>query len=158
VILPILLVVACLAFLILEVFLVSFGMLSLVAIACGVGGILLAFHHDPAFGWTMVGIVVVGGPFTLWGAFKALPKLPFARGFYLKAPKLTHEQRAAAAPLRIKLLGAVGTATSPLRPAGIATFEGEPQQVVTTGPLLPPGTRVRVVDVAGNRVVVERAQ
>jgi len=156
-IVPILLVCACLAFLILEVFLVSFGALSVIAIACGVGGIMLAFGYDPVFGWSLTGVVVVGGPLALWGAFKALPKLPFARGFYLKAPKLTPEERSAAAPPQERLLGAVGTATSPLRPAGIATFDGEPRQVVTTGTLLPPGTRVRVVDVAGNRIVVERA-
>lgn len=155
---PILLVVGCLAFLILEVFLVSFGALSVIAIAMGVAGVLLAFQESTAYGWTMVGVLFVGAPAALWGAFKVLPKLPFARGLYLRKPELTDQERHAGVSARSELIGAIGEATSQLRPAGTAVFHGEPVDVVTTGRLLPQGAKVRVVSVTGNRIVVEEVE
>jgi membrane-bound serine protease (ClpP class) len=84
-----------------------------------------------------------------------LPRLRFARGLYLKKPELSEAERRAAAPAPSHLLGAVGEATTPLRPAGVAVFSGDPVQVVSRGPMVAPGTRVKVIDVTGNRVVVE---
>jgi membrane-bound serine protease (ClpP class) len=155
---PILLVVGCLAFLILEVFLVSFGALSVIAIAMGVSGVVLAFQESTVYGWTMVGALFVGAPTVLWGAFRILPKLGFARGLYLKKPDLSDRERHAAARPRTELIGSIGEATSQLRPSGTAVFHGEPVQVVTTGRLLPQGTQVRVVEVTGNRIVVEEVE
>lgn len=154
-ILPILLVITSLSVLVLEVFLVSFGTLALVAITLGATGVVLAFGHSAAFGWTLVGVLFVGAPGVLWGAFKLLPRLGFARGLYLKQPDLTDAERRAAAKPMSHLLGATGEAQTPLRPAGTALFAGEPVQVVTRGTMVAPGTRVKVVDVSGNRVVVE---
>jgi len=155
---PILLVVGCLAFLVLEVFVVSFGALSVVAIAMGVGGVILAFQESTAYGWTMIAVLFVGSPASLWGAFRVLPKLPFARGLYLRKPDLSDRERHAAVSARTELIGSIGEATSQLRPAGTAVIHGEPVQVVTTGRLLPQGARIRVVEVTGNRIVVEEVE
>ncbi|MHC4549629.1 MAG: NfeD family protein [Planctomycetota bacterium] len=155
---PILLVIGCLAVLILEVFVVSFGVLSVVAVALGVSGVVLAFRESQAYGWVMVGVLFVGAPAALWSAFKLLPRLPFARGLYLRRPKLTEAERHAAARPHTELLGAAGEATSPLRPSGTAVFDGVPVHVVTTGHMLAKGTRVRVTEVTGNRVVVEEIE
>jgi membrane-bound serine protease (ClpP class) len=157
-ILPILLVIACLAVLVLEVFLVSFGALTIVAITLGVAGVVLAFRESAIFGWTLIGVMFVGAPGVLWAAFRVLPKLPFARGLYLKKPDLTDAERTAGAKPLTHLLGAFGEALTPLRPAGTALFEDGPVAVVARGRLLPKGTRVKVVDVSGNRVVVEEME
>jgi len=155
VILPIVLVAGSLAVFVLEVFFVSFGALTAIAVALGVGGIALAFGVSTAYGWTMIGVLVVGIPIVLRLAFKLLPLLPFARGFYLRAPQLTDAERHAAAAPETELKDAIGQATSQLRPAGTALFGDRPVQVVTEGTLIERGARVRVVDVTGNRVVVE---
>jgi len=155
VIVPILLVAACLAVLVLEVLLVSFGTLAIIAITLGTTGVVLAFGDSAAFGWTLVGVLFAAIPGVLWGAFKVLPRLKFARGLYLRKPELTDAERRAGAPALTRLLGATGEATTPLRPSGMAVFAGDPVEVVARGRLLPPGTRVKVVDVTGNRVVVE---
>ena len=155
--LAILLVVGCLAVLVLEIFVVSFGVLTLVAVAMGVAGVLLAFEEGPVLGWSMVGVLFAGIPASLWGAFKLLPKLPFARGLHLDDPNLTERERHAAAQDFRSLLGAIGEVTAPLRPAGTAVFDGEPVDVVSNGPMVPLGARVRVLDVSGNRVMVEES-
>jgi len=51
--------------------------------------------------------------------------------------------------------GDIGVALTTLRPAGKATFKGEPHDVVTGGDFIAVGTRVKVISVDGMRVIVE---
>ncbi|MFT6399861.1 MAG: membrane-bound serine protease (ClpP class) [Bradymonadia bacterium] len=53
------------------------------------------------------------------------------------------------------LLGAVGFASTDLRPSGKAQFEGHIVDVVSSMTFIERGSRVRVIEVAGVRVVVE---
>jgi membrane-bound serine protease (ClpP class) len=54
------------------------------------------------------------------------------------------------------LLHKEGAAVSDLRPSGVAQIEGNRVDVVTRGEMIAQGDRVRVRQVEGNRVVVER--
>jgi membrane-bound serine protease (ClpP class) len=53
------------------------------------------------------------------------------------------------------LLGAIGVAATPLRPAGKAQFGDAFVDVVADGGYVVPGTRVQVIEIEGNRVVVK---
>ncbi len=53
-----------------------------------------------------------------------------------------------------ELLSAEGTTVTTLRPSGIANIGGKRVDVVTTGEMLPKNTRIKVIEVKGNRVVV----
>lgn len=53
------------------------------------------------------------------------------------------------------LRGAIGTAASFLRPAGVATIDGHRVDVLTEGEFIPAGTTIRVTRVEGARVFVE---
>lgn len=55
---------------------------------------------------------------------------------------------------RADLIGIVGTASSDLRPAGVARFGSERVDVVSEGEFIPAGTLVRVIRSEGNRVTV----
>jgi membrane-bound serine protease (ClpP class) len=54
-------------------------------------------------------------------------------------------------------LGKTGTAISPLRPAGIAEFDGARVDVVSDGGFVDAGSRIEVTRVDGNRIVVRRS-
>ena len=54
------------------------------------------------------------------------------------------------------LTGKTGTALTPLRPAGIAEFDGARMNVVSAGDYIERGTKVRVIRAEGNRIVVEQ--
>jgi membrane-bound serine protease (ClpP class) len=56
---------------------------------------------------------------------------------------------------RTALLGRVGTASSYLRPAGVALIDGNRIDVLTQGEFIPEGTPVRVTRVEGARIFVE---
>ncbi len=149
----ILLAVGALALLVLEVFLVSFGMLAIVAITCGVGSAVVAFGISTMFGWTMLGILIVGGPICVVGAFKVLPHIPFGRRLYLDPPRANSAKNELD-----RLLGRIGTAVTALRPAGTVLLDGEPVDVVSDGDLIQAGQSVKVVEVSGNRVRVQAHQ
>lgn len=53
-------------------------------------------------------------------------------------------------------IGKLGVSLTPLRPSGIAKIEGRRIDVVTEGIFLPKDTRIKVVSVEGNRVVVRK--
>lgn len=53
-------------------------------------------------------------------------------------------------------IGKTGISITPLRPSGTAKIEGDRVDVVTEGIFLPEATRIKVISVQGNRVVVRK--
>ncbi len=111
---------------------------------------------------TLLFVLVMVVAALLW---RILPKIPILRGVFLPPPDrpLTgaSTQFAGAAGVAADpgavLLGRTGRASTVLRPAGVAEFDGEPVDVVTEGDFVEAGAAVKVIAVAGNRIVVERA-
>jgi membrane-bound serine protease (ClpP class) len=84
------------------------------------------------------------------------PSLPFFHRLILSetslaGPSLPFEQPCGS-PL--PQIGETGTALSILRPAGKADFYGRLVDVVTDGEFIEPGTPIRIIHIAGERVVV----
>lgn len=65
------------------------------------------------------------------------------------------ESLATAVDTLAPLLGTIGTAITVLRPAGMARFGDQYVDVIAEGSYVQPGTRVQVVEIEGNRVVVK---
>ena len=57
-----------------------------------------------------------------------------------------------------EFLGKEGISLTPLRPAGIAEFDGVKLDVVAEGEFIPGNTRVKVVNVSGRRIVVREVK
>jgi membrane-bound serine protease (ClpP class) len=89
-----------------------------------------------------------------------LPHIPYASRLVLTPPNEgengadrdafggRHEEAAA-------LLGAIGVAATTLRPAGKARFGEDYLDVIAEGDYVNPGSRVQVVEIEGNRIVVK---
>ncbi|MBW7908729.1 MAG: ATP-dependent Clp protease proteolytic subunit [Kiritimatiellae bacterium] len=90
------------------------------------------------------------------GAFIAR-RLPHSRaGHWLVLDSATTAQTGyTGAATDASLLGQVGTASTQLRPAGSAQFGDRRVDVVTAGGFVEAGATVRVIEVRGNRIVVE---
>jgi membrane-bound ClpP family serine protease len=88
-----------------------------------------------------------------------LPHIPYLNRLILK-PKADEvltgdELPEAVRPETAALLGALGVAATPLRPAGKVKFGDEYIDVVAEGSYVEPGARVQVVEIEGNRIVVK---
>lgn len=121
------------------------GLLVLAGIVCG-----FAFQ-GPAWGGVLLVASGSLGLVGFWLWIKLFPKTPMGRRLMLD--KDGHDWKSTDASHRL-LHGKEGVAHTTLRPAGTALIEGTRVDVVTRGEMLTAGTRVRVVAVEGNRVVV----
>jgi membrane-bound ClpP family serine protease len=89
-----------------------------------------------------------------------LPNIPYLNRLVLKPPTATETEGEEMPPDLVKpsyaaLLGAIGVAVTPLRPAGKVKFGEEFLDVLAEGEYLHPGTRVQVIQIEGNRIVVK---
>jgi hypothetical protein len=168
--LALLLFVLGLALIALEVFVLpGFGV-------CGISGIVLvltslglvAYGHWPRNGdeWlrfgeklSPFGLSMLGSLVAVFLIVRYLPHIPVLNRLMLRTPE---EEEGGVPqpdnPLHAEyqaLLGAIGVAATPLRPAGKSQFGDAFVDVVADGAYIMPGTRVQVIEVEGNRVVVK---
>jgi membrane-bound serine protease (ClpP class) len=153
---PIVLLVVGLVLILLEFLFPSFGALGVAAALCLIGAVSWAFAQDPTFRTWLLAGTAVGVPVAIVAGMKLLPRSPLGRVLVNRGA--TFVDGAAVDRRDAALLGREGRADSLLRPAGTATFDGRRVDVVSRGEPIEAGTRVRVLEVSGNRVVVARAE
>jgi membrane-bound ClpP family serine protease len=168
--LAILLFVLGLLLIALEIFVLpGFGVAGISGTLLVVGSLgLVAYGHWPhsseewvAFGHRLgpFGLSILGALVAAFILARYLPSIPYVNRLMLhpageneegveSAPDPMHAELAA-------LLGAIGVAATPLRPAGKAQFGDAFVDVVAEGGYVVPGTRVQVIEIEGNRVVVK---
>ena len=149
-----LMLVGC-ALVVLEVFLPSGGVLSVLSAAAFIGSILIAFQRGPVTGFVFVLSTVIAVPLALGLAFKYWPKTPIGRAFLGELPR--QEEISPEDPRR-SLLGRVGVARSKMLPSGAVEIEGQMLDAVTQGQAIDPGQYVVVIEVRANRVIVRPAK
>ena len=99
-----------------------------------------------------VGVLI---PIALFGALKVFPKTPIGKHFMLGGPSFNPKEAQAVEKQLDELAGRVGDTLTPLHPTGIAMIHERRVDVVTRGEMIDKETRVQVIKVEGNRVVVE---
>ncbi len=86
-----------------------------------------------------------------------LPNIPYFNRLVLKPPadEDEHVEVTAVGHVSPSLLGAIGMTVTTLRPAGKAQFGEEFLDVIAEGDYVNPGSRVQVIEIEGNRIVVK---
>jgi len=145
---------ACAALIIAEVFVQSGGLISIFALACLVGGVLIFFQHSTIAGWIGLIIALIMIPSVLVFAYKIFPKTRFGRNVLLAPPE---RQQGDAIPdssnLR-RMLGAEGIVLTPLRPVGMCDFSGQRLECVAESGYVDKGKKVKVIDVESTQLTV----
>ncbi len=143
------LMIAGLGLIAIEVFVIpGFGVIGLLGIGSAVGSAYIAYAElSPAYAALAVAGGVVGAGIT----FAILAKTRAGKSMVLETQTLG----TAADPDLHLLLDREGVAMTTLRPSGVVQIDERPVDVVSDGEYIDKGTRVRVVQVEGSRVVVE---
>jgi membrane-bound serine protease (ClpP class) len=153
----------------LEVFVLpGFGVAGISGILLVLGSLgLVAYGHWPrsneewvSFGQKLspFGISILGALAAAFLLARYLPSIPFANRLMLRPQEEAGEVDEPLDPAQAELhalLGAIGVAATPLRPAGKMQFGEQFIDVVAEGGYVLPGTRVQVIEIEGNRVVVK---
>lgn len=161
--LAILLLLLGLALVVIEVFVPSGGMISIMAIVAVVASIWCAkkawWDDNPTAWWTYIAAVLVLIPSAIGSAFYLFPKTSLGRKFLLEGPSLEEVTAYAEEEQRLKqLVGRHGTTLTLMNPGGLVLVDGERLHCESEGRLmLEPDVDVVVAAVKGNRLVVRPA-
>ena len=122
---------------------------GLVGFVFMVVGVALSFRY---FGgetaWTVVGVTAVASGVLLYLAFKANVWGKFAL-------KSSIDSKVNEGALSELTTGLEGTALSALRPSGKADLAGKTFEVRTNGEYVESGTRIKIIKVVSNQIIVE---
>ncbi len=136
-----------------EVFIPSLGMLTLIALGVLGYSLYMAFTTiSPSACYILLGCDLLVLPLVFLAGMKLLGISPLA----LKKKLSSQEGVVSQAQDLASHLNQTGNTLTPLRPSGAAMFGNTRLDVVADGEFINAGEPVRVVEVTGNRVVVER--
>ena len=145
---------ACAVLIVAEVFIPSGGIISILALACLIAGLMIFFQRSFTAGWIGVVIAIVMIPVVLVMSYKMFPKTRFGKSVTLTPPS---RQAGDAIPDtdRLKgLLGSVGLVVTPLRPVGMCDFSGQRVECVAEGGYVEINKSVKVIEVQGTQLTV----
>jgi len=140
--------VACAALIVAEVFVPSGGILSICALACAVGGVVIFFQHSMAAGCIGVVVAIVDVPVLLFVVYKLLPETRLGRRVMPVPP--VHERT----DEFDDLLGQTGRVVTPLRPVGMCELDGRRIECIAESAFVPKDKEIKVVRVEGTQVTV----
>lgn len=149
---------ACAVLIVFEIFVPSGGLISICALACLIGGLMLFFQSEMVAGWVGIVVALVEVPIVLVVAYKIFPKTRFGKTVALSPPvPNTGEGIPDSEKLR-DLLGAVGEVITPLRPVGMCNFSGRRVECVAESGYVGKGKKVKVIKIESTQLTVREVQ
>ncbi|MGC9327919.1 MAG: NfeD family protein [Candidatus Hinthialibacter sp.] len=145
-----------LLFVFLELF-VPGGIIGLIGAALMIAATVLCFNeYGPATGMAVFLLCCVVVSIAVILFIKVLPHTAEGKWIIMSHTLVKAKGSHSETERHQSLVGQEGYSESELRPAGIAVIGGERLDVVTEGDYIDENTRIRVLRVDGNRIVVDR--
>ncbi|MCD4831321.1 MAG: hypothetical protein K8R02_05860 [Anaerohalosphaeraceae bacterium] len=144
----------CAALLVAEIFVPSFGLISVCALGALAGGVIIFFNISPTAGWLGVAIAVVMIPAVLIAAYKILPKTRFGKSVILSKPEIQPGQAVPDTSVLKEMLGTSGIAITDLRPIGMADFSGKRLECLAESGYINKDTKIEVIKVESTELTV----
>ncbi len=147
-----------LALMVAEIFLPSYGVLTVLAVVSLIAGVVSAFSYGTDFGYAALLGVILLLPMFAWAAIKIWPRTFVGRRI---APP-NEEFRPAEMPsdtsaaLR-RLIGQTGRSLTPLRPVGTCDFGGRRVECLAESGMIDREMSVVAIEVQGQSLVVRPA-
>ena len=141
--------------LILEAFMPGFGAPGITGLILEVITLVLTwFEHGPVATLAMLLIVLLVLTIAISTSLRSITKGRLSRSSLVHSGTESNEDGYRSIQDLAVFMGKEGTATSVLRPTGIADFEGVRLNVSSEGDFIPAGTKVRIVKVEGAKILV----
>ncbi|MHC4476085.1 MAG: NfeD family protein [Planctomycetota bacterium] len=144
----------CAALIVAEVFVPSGGLITILALACLIGGVAIFFQYSNVAGYVGLVIAPIMIVSVLITAYKIFPKTRFGRAVTLSPPEREQGDAIPDTSELEGLLGREGTVITPLRPVGMCDLGGERIECVAESGFVDKGKKVKVIDVESTQVTV----
>ncbi|MGI6687195.1 MAG: NfeD family protein [Christensenellales bacterium] len=147
------------ALIIVEMFMPGFGIPGISGIILLIGATALTwtqYGYMAGLGVGLILLVIVG--VTIYLSIKSATKGRLSRSALILKGAQSREDGFVATEENEKYLHKEGVTLTVLRPAGLAEIEGDRVNVVSMGNFVEQGVRVRVREVEGSRVLVEKVE
>ncbi len=138
-----------------ELFLPTAGFSFVLGVGGVIAGVAIAFNSSPTQGVVTLVVVVVLIPVLSPILMHYWPRTALGKKFLLPGPE--DDATVAQMPVNLELeqlRSRYGKTLSPLRPSGVADFDGRRVDVLSEGALIDAGQWVKVIDVKAGRIVV----
>ena len=146
--------IMCAILLVIEIFVPSFGFITICAIACLIAGGAIFFEYGILSGWIGVGIAVVLIPIIWIITYRILPKTPLGKKLILKNPDSGRGDAIPDHQDLQKMLDQKGIVKTPLRPVGMCEFDGRRFECVSETGYIEIDKKVQVIRVEGTQLTV----
>ena len=141
--------------LILEAFMPGFGAPGITGVILeGITLVLTWFEHGPVATLGMLLIVLLVLAIAISTSLRSITKGRLSKSPLIHSNTESNEDGYRSIQDLAVFMDKEGTATSVLRPTGIADFEGVRLNVSSEGDFIPAGTKVRIVKVEGAKILV----
>lgn len=155
----VILLAAALAMLLLEVFVPSMGLISMVGVTLAIVGLVLLFRHDTVTGVIGLLTMIVLGPMVFVFGLKVFPHTPIGRAMLYggkteEAIEREAMERQSEADRSLALIGLEGVVLTPLRPVGAVRIEGKRYDALSELGMIAAGAKVKVTAVTGTQLKV----
>jgi membrane-bound ClpP family serine protease len=153
----IVLLIVALALIVLELFIPSGGVLGFLAAIAAIASIVVAFVDGPRQGMIMLIVTGVLIPIVLVSAVRWWPHTPIGRLILIGRPEDPDDVLPDSEEYRglRELIGKVGETKSKMLPSGAIVLDGRTYDAVSEGMPIDAGSRVKIVAVRTNRIVVQ---
>jgi membrane-bound ClpP family serine protease len=152
------LIAAALMLIVVEVFVPSAGLISLVATGSAIAGVYCLFRYSSSWGLIGLLLLLILGPAVFSFAIKVWPSTPIGRKMLGERPAEQIEaERAQAQHERdryLALVGQEGTVITDLRPVGMVQIGGKRYDALSEVGVVRAGSRVRVVSADPSQIKV----
>lgn len=152
------LLAAGLFLLLMEIFIPSYGLLSVGALGCLFAGLFLAFRTNVTFGFVCLALVLVLLPIEIVIGIKLFPHTWIGHRIVIGARGRTKRSERSSNASLFELEGREGTTATACRPSGVADIGDQRVDVVAEGTMIDANRPVKVVRVEGNRVVIRERE
>jgi membrane-bound serine protease (ClpP class) len=135
------------------------GVLGILALGAGLFLSFLGSYPSPSEIWRVVTTILTSFALAAVGGVVMLMLLPTAPiwsrlSLKTRLEKPPEPARSIDLSPASHLLGASGVTVTPLLPSGIGLFQGKRLDIISEGEYIPAETRVTIIHVEGNRLVV----
>ena len=156
--LAVFLYILCAILLVIEIFVPSFGLLTVLSLLCLAGGIALFFKMGVTAGYIGIFLAIILIPAVLIIVYRIFPKTSMGKKLTLQKVVRAKGDAIQDSAVLQQMLNRTGIVVTPLRPVGMCEFDGQKLECVSESGYIPIQKKVKIIHIEGTQLTVRAVE